>query len=290
MKWLEKILPPTSTKKAAPAGWKAALAKNNLTHQEFCKLCTQAIQEIFGIANVEQPSLGEFKVKDKNGEPITIYLENTWRRCKDEPDERVEAVERLLRVFTSSADRPGQLPQRASIVPTIKDIEYFNEFQKNNPGKHPSDAPFVSEHFAGDLWIVYAIDSNEAIRTLMKEQLEQLNLELSQLKSLAVENLKRILPPVEQHGEGPVFMLTAGGDYVASLLLIDEIWEECKESVEGDIVAAVPSRDVLMFTGSNSQEGILALRKAVDGLSQTSAYLISTTMFRRHSDGWKAYS
>ena len=293
MKWLEKFLSPGSTKKmpdAESSPWKAGLTKNKLTHEEFCELCAQAIQEAFGIGNVEQTSLGEFEVKDKNGKPQTIYVENTWRQFKNMPDARVEAVERLLRVFTSSVDQQNQLPELTSIVPMIKDIEYFNESLKNNSRKQPSDAPFVSEHFVGDLWIVYAIDSEAAILTLMKTQLEQLKLEFSQLKPLAVENLKRILPPVEQYGEGPVFMLTAGGDYVASLLLLDEIWQQCKESVEGDIVAAVPSRDVLMFTGSNSQEGILALRKAVDNLSQNSAYLISNTMLRLHSDGWKVYS
>ena len=66
-------------------------------------------------------------------------------------------------------------------------------------------------------------------------------------------------------------MLSAGGDYVASLLLLEEVWQECKSSVDGDVIAAVPTRDVLLFTGSSSHEGIVALRKSVDRLEQTGA-------------------
>ena len=44
-------------------------------------------------------------------------------------------------------------------------------------------------------------------------------------------------------------MLTAGGNYEATLILLPEVWESVAEMVSGQIVAAVPARDVLYFTG-----------------------------------------
>ena len=47
-------------------------------------------------------------------------------------------------------------------------------------------------------------------------------------------------------------MLKAGGDYEASLLLFDDIWRDGQVKVDGDIVVAVPAKDVLLVTGSNN--------------------------------------
>lgn len=111
-----------------------------------------------------------------------------------------------------------------------------------------------------------------------------------QLKELAIENLRRILPPVEQHGGDPYYMLTAGGDYVASLVLFDDLWSKLENDVEGNVVVGIPSRDVLLYTSDKSPEGIAAMRKAIENITATEGYLVSTTMLRRHSNGWKVFS
>lgn len=110
------------------------------------------------------------------------------------------------------------------------------------------------------------------------------------MKELAIENLRRILPPIEKHGGDPYYMLTAGGDYVASLILFDDLWTEFADTVEGAIVAAVPSRDVLLFTSDKSPVGITAIRKVIDKITATGGYLISTTMLRRDGSVWKVFS
>lgn len=65
----------------------------------------------------------------------------------------------------------------------------------------------MNEHLAGDLWIIYAVDMPDAIVSLSKENAQELGLDVSALRSLAIENLRRILPPIEQHGEDPISCL-----------------------------------------------------------------------------------
>ena len=84
-----------------------------------------------------------------------------------------------------------------------------------------------------------------------------------ELKGLAIANLRRILPEVQRHGDGPWYLLTAGGDYVRSLLPFNEIWDQLADTVKGQIVATVPTRDVLLFTGAESAEGVQAIRQRV---------------------------
>ena len=198
----------------------------------------------------------------------------------------MDQVERFARVFLEAEDKPSTLPDKKSIVPLVKDEQYLN-IGRN---KQTSELPFMNEHFAGDLWIIYAVDLPDAMQSLSKENAEKLELGLIELRTLAIENLKRILPPIERHGDGPLFMLTAGADYVASLILLDEVWYDLQQSIEGDIVAAIPSRDVLLYTSSDSSEGIERMRATIDKVMQSGGYLVSNVMLRRTSAGWRVFS
>ena len=288
IKRLEKFL-GHPRKEATPnsVDWRRELSKNKLTREEFCNLCAEVARELFPEALVEHaPSGDELRITPKNGKLYTAFLENIWRSSKQDASSRVSQVERFFRIIGSSQNGSDDLPQLASIVPVIKDEEYLNNARKNGNEK----VSLVHEHLVADLWIVYCIDKPETITTLKIEILSQLQLGQQPLRAIAIENLKRILPPVERHGDGPVYMLTAGSDYVASLLLFDDLWEEVGSSINGDIIAAVPSRDVILFTSSSSSEGILNMRQSVTRISETGGYLVSTTMLRRHDGGWTGFS
>jgi len=224
-KWLGKFLgrPKTQAEqRGSLEDWRLELARPGLTKEKFCKLCDQALREKFG-ASVEQlDSLDEFRITVSSGEPRKAFVENIWRECRHNEDIRVQQVERFLRVMAGPEAGTSKLPEVTSIVPTIKDETYIN-FSRKSATEGPT---FVHEHFVADLWIVYAIDSTDAILTLSTTQFVELKLTLGELKHLAIENLKRMLPPIERHGEGPVYTLTAGSDYVASLLLFEDLWAE----------------------------------------------------------------
>jgi uncharacterized protein YtpQ (UPF0354 family) len=289
-KWLGKFLGRSEAEadpRRSPEDWRLGLARQGLTKEEFCKLCDQALREKFGPASVKQlDSLDEFRITLSSAEPFTAFVENIWRQCRHNDDIRVEQVERFLRVMAGPKVGTSKLPEITSIVPTIKDEAYIN-LSRKSANQGPT---FVHEHFVADLWVVYAIDSTDAILTLPTTQFVELKLNLAELKQIAIENLKRILPPIERHGEGPVYTLTAGSDYVASLLLFQDLWAEQAEVVDGEIVAAVPARGALLFTGNKSSQAIIELRQSVAQLTQTAGYLISTTMLRRSLDGWKVFS
>ena len=194
IKWLEKTRSRNQSQKDSPkpGDWRVGLAKEQLNLEEFCALCIQALQEIFGAAKVEQTdSIGQVKVTYEKDESITMFLENIWRQCKDSPDLRVETVERFIRVLTTPKDSRSEVPPIDSIVPTIKDWAYIGHSRQ----EENKELPHVYEHFVGDLWILYAIDSADAIRSLTKTQLKALQVEPAQLKSIAIQNLRRILPP-----------------------------------------------------------------------------------------------
>jgi uncharacterized protein YtpQ (UPF0354 family) len=70
-------------------------------------------------------------------------------------------------------------------------------------------------------------------------------------------------------GADGVRLISAGGNYESSLLLLDDIWSSGQIAVDGAIVVAVPANDALFVTGSNNHIGIRRMReiarKIVDG-------------------------
>jgi uncharacterized protein YtpQ (UPF0354 family) len=85
-------------------------------------------------------------------------------------------------------------------------------------------------------------------------------------------------------------MLTAGGDFEASLLLLDDLWHRQESIVKGELVAAVPARDVLLFAGSNFDIGLRELRTAVEKVSENGSYLISKRLLVRRNNRWEEFS
>lgn len=290
IEWLKKFSKKTTSTKVAVAqhanDWRAGLGKNDLTHTEFCSVCADALRDLFKDATIEQgDSMEELRVRRDSGDSITIFLSNLWTKVRSLPDGRAEEIERFLGAMVKAANaKPAA--DRDAIVPMIKDEAYLKEILSD----FTDDKLTVTEHLAADLWIVYAFDTPEAMLTMQKKHLRELELKTQELRPLAIENLRRILPPIMQHGDGPVYLLTAGADYVASLLLFDDVWDEIQDTIEGDIVAAVPSRDTLLFTDSTSKEGIEELRSSITSITNSGGYLVSSTMFRRTADGWKPFS
>ena len=130
-----------------------------------------------------------------------------------------------------------------------------------------------------DLIILYAEDSPKNIRYLGPKDLELAKIERSELKALACTNLQRLLPKIERHGTNGLYMITAGGDYEASLLLLDSIWSGGQMDIKGDIVVAIPTRDLLLVTGSRNAQGIEKVKQMVKEASTGGSYRLTQKLF-----------
>jgi uncharacterized protein YtpQ (UPF0354 family) len=136
--------------------------------------------------------------------------------------------------------------------------------------------------------ISFAIDWEGRAESLSRTIMEALGLEQINLRNFAVENLRTILPPVECHGDGPLFLLSAGTDYVASLLFFDDLWDQLSEVLEGDPIAVVPARDLVLFKGVASSESITAIRRKPEEI--VFDHGISSIRLRRGSEKWIEFS
>ncbi len=256
------------------------LLSKDCTRDEFVLLCVKLIQESLPKATVEMIGETTVRIKNAEGKEYTTYFDNAWIAYSRKDEERQSLIERHIRVASSSFDSAGSLlPEQ--IVALIKDSEYVESLNKTGNS--------VLEHMCGDLWIVYAVDKPESIVSLARTDMTAAGIAQENLRYLALENLHRIMPSAERHGDGPWYWIFAGGDYTASLLLFDSIWEQLADSVEGDIVAAVPARDTLLFTGSESPEGLKMIKEQANHVVTTGNYVVSDTLIVRRDGRWEVF-
>lgn len=263
-----------------PSAMKRLLSKD-CSRDEFVLLCVKLIQESLPGAAVEMIGETAVRIKNAEGKEYTTYFDNAWIAYSRKDEERRDLIERHIRVTSSSLDPAGPLLP-GQIVALIKDSEYVETLHETGNS--------VLEHMCGDLWIVYAVDKPESMSSLARTEMIAAGIAQENLRNLALENLRRIMPSAEQHGDGPWYGLFAGGDYTASLLLFDNVWEQVADSIEGDIVAVVPARDTLLFTGSESPEGLKMIKEQATHVVATGNYVVSDTLIVRKDGRWEVFN
>ncbi|MBA2661156.1 MAG: DUF1444 family protein [Bradymonadaceae bacterium] len=144
----------------------------------------------------------------------------------------------------------------------------------------------VHEVLCADHLIYYAFDTPDSFQYMQHADLSALGMEAGDLRAFAVENLRRKLPNFELHGEAPLLMLDAGGNFEASLLLLDSLWDQIGELLEGELAVATPARDLVFVTGTEELGGLQALRNMVDDMFVGASYPISDQILRREAGRW----
>ncbi|HWA93242.1 MAG TPA: DUF1444 family protein [Terracidiphilus sp.] len=256
------------------------LLTGDCSKEVFCLLYSKLLEERLPGTKIEFTGDTALRVVSPSGKESTTYLDNLWLKFKGGHEDRREILERYVR-FAASLNSPPVAITRKNIVATIKDSQYISYLSP--------EAKTVTEHLCGDIYVVYAVDLPETISGLGREEMAKAGVDESELRALAVKNLERILPPIERHGEGPWYLVTAGSDYVASLLLFEWLWEQFKKECSSDIVAVVPSRDVLLYTSTKSQEGLAHIKERAIEISETAPHAISSSLLIWKNRTWQIY-
>jgi uncharacterized protein YtpQ (UPF0354 family) len=126
-----------------------------------------------------------------------------------------------------------------------------------------SRVDLVRDEFLADLAVAYSFGPPYGRRFVGRADLERLDLTRRELFRIAARNLRTALRRVKLHGQPPALMLSFHG-LESSALLEPELWEDLRGTVPGELVVGVPARDVVIVTGSWSQQGMEKARRAVD--------------------------
>lgn len=155
----------------------------------------------------------ELKVTTTDGRESTSFLDNAYDTYKQDPKSKNDVVRRFVAASleTIANMQTSEELDRTRIVPVIKDRPWLEETRKVLMSRGAKEVPEnVYEELNSDLIIVYAEDSPKNIRYFAPGDLEKAHIDRKELRGLAIENLKRLLPKIERLGTNGLYMLSAG--------------------------------------------------------------------------------
>lgn len=173
------------------------------------------------------------------------------------------------------------------IIPVIKPLSYLN--MTTQPGG-PNVNLGLHEMYNDELVIMYAIDLPNNVRGIRESDLTALGITKESLLELAINNLMNVLQKIEVKGGNGLFMVMAGGNYESSLILHDGIIHEDNFKVNGELVIAVPNRDILLVTGSNDMPNVAKVTAIADKMFKESNYPISPFLYKRIDNKWQRWT
>jgi uncharacterized protein YtpQ (UPF0354 family) len=250
-----------------------------ITEREFTELYVKSMSKNYPDADYK--IISDLTVSaDYRGKELTHYLDNAYKEYLMHPD----ALEDLIKKYVASSGRLYKDPSpinTSNIVPIIKPIEYLEDLKQLSKGNGGEKEPgIVYEKYNHALIIVYGENTETNIAYFTHEDFNKLSIPRDSLRALAVGNLNRVLPKIQKKGDNGTFMITAGGDFEASLILLTSIWTPDNFKVKGELVVAIPNRDMLMVTGSKDDQGIKMIQEITTESFATGNYQISPHLFK----------
>ena len=247
-----------------------------MTEKEFAKVYLDSLSKKYPTVSFELNS--DLTITSKKGDlDYQHHIDNAFIAYKAEPDS-INAI--LSRYVASTIDLyvDQKVVNIESIVPVIKPIEYIDEIKALN--KDGKSFPMITEKYNDQLIIAYAEDSKNSIKYLTEDVFNTLSMSRDTLKSIALRNFDKIIPNIQRRGDNGLFMITAGGDYEASLILLSSIWTKENFPVDGEFIVAIPNRDMLMITGSKNKNGINKIKEIVADAYKTGNYQVSDHLYK----------
>jgi uncharacterized protein YtpQ (UPF0354 family) len=160
----------------------------------------------------------------------------------------------------------------------------------------PADAP-IREPFAGDIYVSYVLDFTDRYEYVAPRRCVELGLAPESLREQATANLRtrRAGLTIDWSPGAPMVTVALRDEkdnspiapIDASLVLDDDLMEKLAQDVEGDLVVAVPSRNVLVASGAGHQDGLAELRRTVDQVwAMGEGRLITRDLLVRRRGAW----
>jgi uncharacterized protein YtpQ (UPF0354 family) len=214
-----------------------------------------------------------------NGSDYTHFSDNAYREYLTEPD----SIDQVLAKFTQTADEVYKESTEVNIkniIPVIKSADFIDEVKELVGATDSTKSLPIFEKYNDELLVVYAEDDEKSIRYFTQNEFNKLHISRDSIAVIALDNLDRILTKAERTGNNGRYMVTAGGTYESSMLLLNSFWSNKNFPVKGDIVVTIPNRDVLLITGSKDKPNLDWIRARAQESYDSSSYQVSSSLFR----------
>jgi uncharacterized protein YtpQ (UPF0354 family) len=154
----------------------------------------------------------------------------------------------------------------------------------------PSDQMPFTESLIADLLVTYAFDLPDTFVMATQRHLAELGIDSSSIRNLAIENLKQNMPQIALQKSGAVFRAVTGNNLDACTLLSRNLWSNQAKQMKGDLIASAPTRDIVLFCDSASEDGLREMKRLVQqAFNAGGNHALTQALLRWSENGWQHY-
>ncbi len=225
-----------------------------------------------------------------------VSVGNLFTQVKNRPDQLTLLVTEFVEGIRSSVRSEEPLGDETwasvskRILPLIKSDKYVQDVNEMMRLKRDGDnkAALVSAPWLADLHICYALDDNRSFRFVNKNDIDRWEVDPETLHNLSIENLSQLPKPdllvsPDLAGIPKIGVLQPSSGSASAYLLHPQMYEFVAEQIGLKLLAAIPSRDVLMLFADVGQ--LQELLPLVHKDFSTSDHPISDRVFQLTPDG-----
>jgi uncharacterized protein YtpQ (UPF0354 family) len=142
----------------------------------------------------------------------------------------------------------------------------------------PKEALPVVRPYTENLHICYVVDQGNSFEYVQNSHLEKSGYDQEKLHQIGLENLRKwsVSHKTRVEPYGKIFAVLSGGNFEASLILLDELWNDSfRQFVGGEYSVALPARDILSFCDSGIAGGVDELQQLIARVTPTCDHPIS---------------
>lgn len=260
-------------------------AESTLDESAFTQRYVKAVITKAEVASAQIKGRLEVEMTYSGGGTSTTYLNNAYMNYLSDPEELDVIIEAYISALTKSSSDAKANIDKANIFPVIKDSGYINHITELM--SEDGELPFFYEKLNNVLYILYAIDTPSSIKFMPKEDIANLDVKEEELRNLSMSNLMNAIESLQIKGDpSTISMVVADGTYEASFLIYDALWTKETFPVKGDIVVYVPSRDVVIVTGSEDADSLATVKGIVHNPENKWPHAVTNIGFIRKENKW----
>lgn len=165
------------------------------------------------------------------------------------------------------------------------------KLQEGAPRPDPMSEPILRVAH-GTFGVAYLVDLGDHYTWVSVGQLVEAKLTLDDLHRVGLANLARLTERLGVMEGDEAQMLAMGGDFEASLLLVDALWDKggaLAAYAPNAPVVAIPARDVCAFCDIGSPKGLDGVRQVASNPLADPKLALTPKLFTRVDGRWREF-
>lgn len=149
------------------------------------------------------------------------------------------------------------------------------------------DSPVLRD-LGNGLLVSYVVDHLDHFEYINHQQLAAQGFSEDELHQLALSNLASAVAGLVQVQRcDAIFAVIAGGNFEASLILLDHLWDHAfRQFVDAPHAVAIPARDILAFTDATDEAACAQLQDVIARVWPSGDHLLVDRPFTRTDGVW----